>query len=377
MELLAPELLAHIVGFCDPQSRTSVRRVCRRFVTAVDDCEGICYARLGIPVEMLMDVCQRRRRVAMHVAGDTREWCAVASSLTCRSVAIAISATPAPRWWVSNSVARHAYCMLPMQLTRLELHFNAPIGQFALNSLCSSLPFARSLSAVFIRNVPVQDLCHILNALAMRKRHPFNTPLVVFEAAVGTIQASGSAPETVDISGLSDVSEFHCRVEPVCTNQDQEVTREISDQFSALAKGPMRAYTYTGPPLHDPLSWASLIHRSAHTLEQITVPMFNDENYAPEIEFAVDGLHRVRDLRVMWPYAKIDYMLRNKSNLEILVHWGKVENWETLLAQLCAMVCVTEFYLAVTPPRDFFGEFERQVRWPKCHALRMGPITIG
>lgn len=288
--------------------------------------------------------------------------------------------------WIFNSTPRLAYehigissrfssYVIPPQLTTLELHMNAPIGDYILKSLCASLPCAKSLSSLKLVRIGVSDITHLINALSIRGRDNYATPIDSLHINVYEHNSSTYA-HTIDISGLRWVRDLYINVDPQTRITDQLGMQQIVDEFMGVSENALSRFEYWGPPLKEAEKLSAMIHRSRATLYHLVVPQFPPTSSTTNVERAIDNASQLKTLKILWQSVRLDFVLKNKEHLETLVHYGVAYNIELLVPQLALLHNIREFYMSVNLGSAFTESMKASVKWPFCTVFYAGSPFI-
>lgn len=316
------------------------------------------------------------RNVRIDVSDGIAQWCAFASATQVRRLHMSLGyAMPRtqPMQFTDRPIACNA--ALPHQLCELGLRAACELSEFVLSSITQSLQSAHQLQTVCLSGLLWTDAAHLVNALTMRARNPYNRWLTRFELSVIDADTiTRPAPHAIDPMALALVE--HYAVECGATNSRAgEFLAGLTDAFVAVSRVPLRVFVYTGRPLTAPRLWAHVVYKSSATLQTLVMPEFRAESLL-EPESAVDAAHALTWLAVRAPTARLDFMLRNKPMLHTLYHYGTVHSSEQLLWQLAAMRAVRECHIAAPLDTAFLCGMHDQVRWPACTRLHVGGTCL-
>lgn len=373
VDTLPVELLLLIVGLCDVPARTQLKLVSRQFYVLSAECQR--HRTCLILPNASSAPFRRRQHVQVMAGGEPSLWARMSEADDLRSATWRFSCVLQPRVPEFSLAPPGFFNAIPATLHTLELHADRCFGLFMLRSLCASLMPAWALQRLVLVNFAAAEFAHVVNALAARATSPFNHALRVLDVRISDA-ASCLWPDQIDVAGLLHLTHLDVRVELHAGALEKSGVRSIVDHTLELARAPMTFFAYHGAPLSSPAGWTSMVLRSAATLTSLVMPQFPPTAPSTEAEMAVDAVAGLEQLHVHWQSARLDFMLRNKTQLRTLHHYGGVRDSVQLLGQLAGLVAMAEFFVACDLGMRFATLlFQSAVHWPACTALHLGGLS--
>ena len=373
LDVLPAELILLIAFYCGPAGRREFKQCSRQAYWGVREHQRKCMLEIYPSRDASFD----RRRYVMSHAGSTHDmWLRMSTADELSAIHWTFSATiQTPMAMHIANIPRTFFSALPATLQVLELTVLRSFGPFMMRSLDASLPHASGLQRVVLRGFTTAEIAHVINSLARRARHPFNQWITQFVADVSTGEVL-TWPSGVDASGLALLSELRINVRGNLTATECAGLQHVVDAIMASGKSAISHFEYIGPPLAGVDAWTAMVRRSAATLVDLTVPPFYLGAQPTLAEMAIDAATNLRRLVITWQYARLDFVLRNKPQLEVLHHYGGVANPQCLVAQLTQTISMRDFLLAADLGAEFADLVHKFVRWPQCASVALGGLSM-
>lgn len=368
---LPHEIWFLIMYMCDEPTRLCMSQISRLHYALFRNLDSICRIKPCAPTEIVYNLFHTRRKIQVHAIGEFNQWCFMATAYDLREIKWIFNSTPRASYEHLQITRQFSSYAIPNTLGRLELQLNSPIGDCVLKSLCASLPCAKSLNILILNQIGVPDLAHIINSLSIRATDNYAIPLETLHINICE-QNSSIYPSNVQISGLRWIRDLSMIVHPHTQLTDQSGAQQIIDEFTKVSEASLINFAYWGMPLQNVTQWSKMIHRSQLTLIDVVVPAFSAELPPTDTEIAIDNASQLKNLTIVWQKVRLDFVLKNKSNLETLIHYGTAYNVQLLIPQLAVLHNIQKFHMDVNIGSSFVEQMKRVIKWPKCTSFYAG-----
>jgi len=364
LDRLPCEIVLEIMRHIPMEQRRWISRVNRFFRAVWRMLPEQVAVRAGAPLDTLRSIILTRASVSAHDCGTSDYWACVADSRVLTHLEWTVQSTPCVP--PSGCLPIKTMCAIPCQVRSLSLIFDAPIGHLLLRSLCESLPLAHALRSLRLRYVTLYEFVAIANALTMRARNPYATPLLELSVVFRHRGALQSMNVPVDLSGLANVCSLSLSSTEDTSDGGKFGVKQITDYlFTARGPVPIRAFEYSGLPLQQHGAFCTTLSSARETLVSITVPVFGGDADTKVLEQSLASMTRLERLRVHHPAVRLDHAIGSPS-LRTIEHFGMIDNQANLVSTLSALRDVEYFYTLCPLTEEALLAIAQNVRWPRC-----------